>query len=341
MYIQSGIRLVYDAYLAVVYSSVSIAFVAGLAVSFLVHALLNPQALALLAEFWVSVLYPSALLSILFLNGPLLILILLYYRGSLADRGSVYLYSFISFVITLGIGIFIHTLFFYLPFFSSFADIVFFPSVLLSAISSGVLLTVMLIYPTYQGYQDRKQIDDALVYTVGFASMLAAAGMSMERVLERIANITTNRGTRRTLSRLIRNLEVFGQDIKTAVRDVSVHSASTKLAKVMDNMLTSAQTGGELFSYLSFETKQLFLDKRDNLDRTMTNLIYLSEFYISLFVVMPVVLILMLALLSALGGGISGFSSVDMMNLLVFVGIPVAGAIFLLVLDQAIGESEF
>ncbi|MFQ5950502.1 MAG: type II secretion system F family protein [Candidatus Geothermarchaeales archaeon] len=319
----------------------SITFLASFGAASIVHGLLSFEAQTLLTEFWLSVLYPSLVLSIIFLNIPLLILIVAYYQDWISDRGGLYLYAFLSFVGSLAVGVFIHTLFFFLTSVGSFVRIVVFPSVLLSGIISGVMLTVMLIYPTYKGGEERRQVEDALVFTVGFASILAAAGMSMERVIERVASITTNVGTKRNLSRVIRNLEVFGQDIRTAILDASDHSASLRMAKILENMMVAAQTGGELFSYLVFETRQQFLNKRQKLDRTMTSLIYLGEIYVAVFVVGPIVLILMLTLMSSFGGAISGFSPVDQMNLLVFLGIPVGGAIYALILDQVIGESEF
>lgn len=327
--------------MATVWSTVSITFLASFGVASIVHGLLISQAQTLLTEFWVSVLYPSLVLSIIFLNIPLLILIIAYYQDWISDRGGVYLYTFVSFVSALAVGVFIHTLFFFLVSVGSFVSTIVLPSVLLSGIVSGVLLAVMLVYPTYKGGEERRQVDDALVFTVGFASILAAAGMNMERVIERVASITTNVGTKRVLSRVIRNLEVFGQDIRTAILDASAHAASLRMAKILENMMVSAQTGGELFGYLVFETKQQFVDKRSKLDRTMTSLIYLGEIYVAVFVVGPIVLILMLTLMSSFGGAIGGFSPVDQMNLLVFVGIPLGGVIYTILLDQVIGESEF
>jgi hypothetical protein len=110
------------------------------------------------------------------------------------------------------------------------------------------------------------------------------------------------------------------------------------MAKLLQSMLTAAQSSGELKSYLTFETRQVFMVKKENLEKTVTTLTYVGELYISLLIVGPIVIILMLSLLSSFGGTMLGLSTVQQMNLVVFVAIPFIAGVFIILIDMFVGR---
>jgi pilus assembly protein TadC len=62
----------------------------------------------------------------------------------------------------------------------------------------------------------------------------------------------------------------------------------------------------------------------------------LSEFYVTLLLTGPLLLVIMLAVMAMLGGGNLGILSPDLiLNLLTYLGIPIGAIIFLIILDAA------
>jgi flagellar protein FlaJ len=60
----------------------------------------------------------------------------------------------------------------------------------------------------------------------------------------------------------------------------------------------------------------------------------LSEFYVALLVTGPLLLVIMLTVMTMLGGGNIGIFSPDLLlNLLAYMGIPLGAIVFLIVLD--------
>jgi hypothetical protein len=61
----------------------------------------------------------------------------------------------------------------------------------------------------------------------------------------------------------------------------------------------------------------------------------MAEVYVALLLTAPLLLIIMLSVMSMLGGGTIGmFSSDLLLNLMTYIAIPVAAMIFLLIVDS-------
>jgi flagellar protein FlaJ len=74
--------------------------------------------------------------------------------------------------------------------------------------------------------------------------------------------------------------------------------------------------------------------KRISLRKFSDTLSILSEFYVTLLVTGPLLLIIMLAVMAMLGGGSLGMLSPDLLlSLLTYLGIPLGSIMFLIILD--------
>jgi len=75
--------------------------------------------------------------------------------------------------------------------------------------------------------------------------------------------------------------------------------------------------------------------RRVTLKKYSDSLAVLSEVYVALLLTGPLLLVIMLSVMSVLGGGGLGiFSSDLLLSLLTYIGIPVCAVIFLIILDS-------
>ncbi len=199
-------------------------------------------------------------------------------------------------------------------------------------------LTILLVYPMYRGGQRGKEVDANLVYTIGYMGVLAAGGIPVERIFERVAEVEHRRPIRELATRFIANIRLLGLDVLSSLRDLSLRSPSATLSKILLEAVNTVETSGDLRDLFLFEVGRLLEVKRDQLKRTLGTLNYLGEIYITAIVVSPILFILMLTMLSILGGSALGLPPVVQMNLLVFVVIPVMAAAFLIILDVILPE---
>ena len=73
--------------------------------------------------------------------------------------------------------------------------------------------------------------------------------------------------------------------------------------------------------------------KKMNLKKYSDNLSVLSEVYVALLLTGPLLLVIMVSVMSVLGGGVGMFSPDLLLSLLTYLLIPVCAVLFLIILD--------
>ena len=183
-------------------------------------------------------------------------------------------------------------------------------------------------------------IDTNLIYTTGFMGILSAGGISIERILERVADLERHTAIKDLAKRFLTNTKMFGLDMTSALKDITVHSPSETFSKLFVGLINTVKTSGDIKSFLLFETRRLLQEKREQLKKTLGTLTILSELYISSLVVGPIVFIVILTILSIMGNVVSGLSPAEQLNLLVFFGLPAMSTSFIVILNAVLPEEE-
>lgn len=218
------------------------------------------------------------------------------------------------------------------------------PNILLGGIATtliGTSITVssFIFYPYYRQHENKSRLEDGLIYFLSYMAVLSSSGMSIERILERITEVEDNPPLILLAKKFLMNIRLFGMDVRSALKDISDMSPSKVLSKQIESMRTALATSGDLKSLLIYEVERQVQVKREKLKAKINTLVYVGELYVALMVITPTIFIIILAVLSVLGTSVGG-GAVLQMNLLVFIGIPIMGAIFMILLDQTLGREE-
>ena len=104
---------------------------------------------------------------------------------------------------------------------------------------------------------------------------------------------------------------------------------------MIEGIISTIHTGGNLGAFLREKFKTAMKLRRLSLKKYSDSLAVLSEVYVALLLTGPLLLVIMLSVMSVLGGGGLGiFSSDLLLSLLTYIGIPVCAVIFLIILDS-------
>lgn len=214
-------------------------------------------------------------------------------------------------------------------------------ALILSVISALLALVCSIAYPLTKVNSNAKEIDANLIYTVGYMSVLAAGGISIERVFERIVEVEEHKAIRDLALKFITNIKMLGYDVVSSLKDIEARSASSIFSKLMVSINSISKTSGDMKNLLAFETKNLLALKREQLKKRLSSMVALSELYVTAMVMAPITFIIMVTLLSVLGGSTTmSLSPVSQLNLIVFFGIPVICVVFILILDSALPKED-
>ena len=229
----------------------------------------------------------------------------------------------------------VNSILFGLPLFQSLTA-----SLILSCIFLLIVPVIFISYPIYRADQRKKQIETSLVYTTGYMGVLAAGGISAERIFERVTQVEQHLPIRELASRAMANIRIFGLDVVSSLNDVILHSPSETFSKLLTSITNTLKTSGDLKSLLTFETQRLLHTKKEELKKTLNTMTAFGELYITGVVIGPIVFIVMITILSVMGTVTFGISPVMQLNLLVFFGIPALSAVCIVILNGILPEEE-
>ena len=206
-------------------------------------------------------------------------------------------------------------------------------------IGSSITACGFIAYPYYRQHENRTRLEDGLVYSLSYMAILSASGMGIERIIDRITEVEDNPPLILLAKKFLMNIRLFGMDVRSALKDISEMSPSKVFSKQIDSMRTALATSGDLKSLLVYEVDRQVQVKREQLKAKINTLVYVGELYVALMVITPTIFIIVIAVLSVLGTSVGG-GSVVQLNLIVFLGIPIMGGVFMLLLDQTLGREE-
>ena len=214
------------------------------------------------------------------------------------------------------------------------------PAVFSTSFTACIIVALALLYyPLYRRNQMCSKIESGLVYTLSYMTVLSAGGISVDRIIERVSEVEENPPLKQLAKKFMMDIRLLGFDVTSALKDISRRSPSEVLSKLLNSVNNTIQTRGDLKGLLTYEVNGQLQRKRDKIKKVIGTQTQMGEIYITLMVIAPILFILILTILSILGGPF-GTSSVLQLNLLVFFGIPVMAIGFIIILDTILGGEE-
>ena len=197
-----------------------------------------------------------------------------------------------------------------------------------------------LIYglPGFLASNRRKRMDLELPYVASHLSILATAGLPPARMFKLIEDSPTTPQVASEANEVTRDVEVFGHDIITALEAERTRSPSKTFAEILEGLVATIRSGGNLVGYLQDATRVVMDLRRVAAKQLVESLATFAEVYVTLMVVFPLLVIVMFSVMSIIGGGIGGFSTTMMMSLVTYLVIPFCGLAVIVMLDTMLVE---
>ena len=213
-------------------------------------------------------------------------------------------------------------------------------SLLVAILASTITAGCFLYYPFYKRHENKSKLENGLIYFLSYMTALSASGMSIDRILDKLTEVEVNPPLILLSKKFLMDIRLFGMDIKGALKDMAQMSPSPSFAKQIEGMRNVLTTSGDLKGLLIYEVQRELQAKKEALKTKVNTLVYIGELYVAIMVVTPILFIMIISILSILGTSALGGSPVSQMNLIVFIGIPILGFIFTIILDQTLGSED-
>jgi len=212
-------------------------------------------------------------------------------------------------------------------------------------ISFGLSLTIgfavfwtFYLYPYYVIGNRRRAIDTAMPYTVSYMAVLAMAGMPLPEIFKSLAKVQAPKEVSDEAKDIVRDIELFGYDVLTALEKAAEKTPSTYFAEVLRGIATITKIGGNLRKYLLDEANRFIRIRRAVIRRVNATLLSMAEMYIVASIVMPMLFIVLSAIMAFLGGQVFGIGANIVALIATYVFIPSIFLSFLIIVDAFLPE---
>ena len=193
---------------------------------------------------------------------------------------------------------------------------------------SLVTFGFMYLYPSQKAKRRKKNIDENLPFALNHLGAIATSGIPPKSMFELLNTFDEYEGISDEAGEISRRVNVFGEDLTTALKQVAEKSPSEDWAEVLFGIVSTVETGGDLKSYLQEKSDEALFEYNQQRQREIQKLSTYASFYTAILIAAPVFLVVVLAVMNLLGGTIGGFAIQDLMWLGVHVVIPAINALF-------------
>ena len=214
---------------------------------------------------------------------------------------------------------------------------------LLYAFGAGLLFgalvfAVLYFLPSLLASSRRKRMELELPYVASHMSILATAGIPPTRMFKLLEDSKTTPEVASDSNEIVRDVEILGNDIMTALEDERQRSPSRVFSEVLEGLVATIRSGGDMRKYLQDATRTIMDLRRIAAKQLIETLGVFAEMYISLMIVFPLLIIVMFAVMALIGGGLAGLSVTMMMSFVTYGIIPVCGIAVMVMLDSLLTE---
>ena len=106
------------------------------------------------------------------------------------------------------------------------------------------------VYPIYRADKHKRELEDELPFTTGYMSILASAGVSPEKMFYSLSTLNPPLAASNEANEVVKHINLFGLDIISALEKASSRTPSQKLRDMIEGMISTIHTGGNLGAYL-------------------------------------------------------------------------------------------
>ncbi len=201
---------------------------------------------------------------------------------------------------------------------------------------SVVIFATMYFYPSKRANKRRKKIDENLPFALNHLGAIATSGISPVAMFELLDSFDEYGAISDEAGEISRRVNVFGEDLTTALRDVAEKSPSEDWEEVLYGIVSTVETGGSLKSYIQQKADEALFEYNMEREKEIKKLSTYASFYTAILIAAPVFLVVVLAVMNLLGGTIGGFAISDLMWLGIHVIIPLINGLFVIFLALSV-----
>lgn len=216
---------------------------------------------------------------------------------------------FLTFIVTFVITLISSIVFNFTPLFAIFGLII------LPLLFSSITLFLVYSYPVSVTESRKRDIDSNLPFALTHMSAIAQSGAPPLTIFKILSKFDEYGEISKEAEKINRDVESFGLDILNALENRMDKTPSSDFRELLQGISSTIQGGGNLKIFLIERSKQSMFEYTITKEKYNELLTVYADLYTSLLLAAPTIFIIVLSMLSVLGGNILNLTIEQIMNL--------------------------
>jgi flagellar protein FlaJ len=198
------------------------------------------------------------------------------------------------------------------------------------SISGFVILTFFHSYPMQAITSKKRSIEANLPFAMNHMAAIAASGVQPSVMFKLLTRAEEYGEISMSARRIMRNIEAFGMDVTSAIREVANRTPSSEFKQFLYGVVSTIETGGDLKRYLQNSAREALFEYRLKREKYLATLSTYADFYTAVLIAAPLFFISILSVMSMVSGQLLGISIPTVMRIGIYGLIPFLNIMFVL-----------
>ena len=206
--------------------------------------------------------------------------------------------------------------------------------IFMPVIAAIIAFIIGLFYPQELVMSRKKSIETNLPFVILHMASIASSGIPPQAVFKLLGEFEEYDVLADEMKKITRNIDVFGLDPMTALREVAKRTPSEKFKQLLQGLITTIEGGGDLKTYLKSAGEQSLFNWGIKRQKYLNQLSTYAEFYTGILIASPLFLVSLFSVMNMIQPQLGGFPISQLMQLSVYLIIPALNIGFLLFLHM-------
>ncbi len=182
-------------------------------------------------------------------------------------------------------------------------------------------------FPSLEKGSLEKKINHELPFAVIHMSSIANSMIEPSKIFAIIISTGEYINLSKEFTKLLNEVNIYGYDLVTALRDAAFNSPSRKLRELYNGLATSINSGGDLPQFFKERSESLLFEHKLEVEKEAKAAETFMDIYISVVIAAPMILMLVLMMMRVSGLGIS--LSTGTITIVMVLGVSIMNVLFL------------
>lgn len=203
------------------------------------------------------------------------------------------------------------------------------------------IATMLLAYSSFfirlpLRIQNRERdINAKLPYAINYLAAMSGSGGTPISMLKGLAKQEVYGEVQKEMAWIVRDAEVLGIDLLTALARAQDRSPSVKLQDFLQGISTNLSTGGDLDTYFQAKSEQYLTENRQQQESFIESLGVLAESFVTVVVAAPLLIVVLMSVMTTFSSG----GSLTMGYILTLLVVPASQLGFILAINTMTPEA--